>query len=209
MAATKLKIYNGANRELGERKLATLTDNAESRRVLDTMWDSEFIDEVLSAGQWNFAARSALIDIDASVTPPFGYSNAFPKPSDWIRTLAISEDEYFSTPLNEYEDEAGVWYSESDPLYAKWISNAEDYGSDLSKWPANFRLYVETLLASRVCTRITQNEQKTVHLMRLAEKRLIKAKATDAMDEAVGRMPAGSWIRARRGGRNNGQRRGN
>lgn len=209
MAATKLKIYNGALREIGERKLTALTDAVESRRVLDTMWDSEFIDEVLSAGQWNFATRSALVDIDASLMPtPFGYTNAFSKPTDWIRTVAVSEDEYFTHPLRDYKDEAGVWYAEADPLYVGWVSNAADYGNDLSKWPANFRLYVETLLASRVNTRLTQNEHKTEQLFRLAEKRLRKAQATDAMDEAVGRQPLGSWVRARhRYGRSNKQRR--
>ena len=208
MAATKLKIYNGALREIGERKLATLTDNVESRRVLDTMWDSEFVDEVLMAGQWNFAARSAIVDIDASITPPFGYTNAFEKPSDWIRTMGLSEDEYFTHPLRDYEDEGGFWYAESDPLYVKWVSNGEDYGSNLSNWTPNFRLFVETLLASRVCTRLTQNESKTRDLIKLSEFRLTKAQATDAMDEPTRRLPIGTWQAARhRYGRSNKQRR--
>jgi hypothetical protein len=206
MAATKLKIYNGALREVGERKLAALTDSVESRRVLDTVWDSEFVDEVLSAGQWNFAARSALVDIDASITPPFGYTNAFTKPTDWVRTIALSEDEYFAYPLRDYTDEAGVWYAESDPLYVKWVSNGADYGNNLANWPANFRIYVETLLASRACTRLTQNENKTEQLIKLSDRRLRKAQATDAMDEAVGRQPPGNWVLSRHGSRS-GQRR--
>lgn len=197
MAATKLKIFNGALRELGSRKIANLTSNTESRRVLDTMWDSEFIDEMLSAGLWNFAARSALVDIDASITTEFGYTNAFAKPSDWLRTMAVSEDEYFTTPLRDYADEAGYWFAESDPLYTRFVSNGADYGGDLSKWTPRFRMFVETTLASRVCTRITQNESKTRDLITLSEMRKKDAKANDAMDEAAARTPQGTWARSR------------
>jgi len=197
MAASKLSLYQGALRELGERKLSALTDNVESRRVLDTAYDGDFVDFILSRGQWNFATRSALVDIDASVTPPFGFTNAFTKPSDWIRTTGLSEDEYFTHPLRDYSDEAGVWYAESDALYVKWVSNAADYGADFSKWPANFTLYVQTELASRVCTRITQNESKTEQLVKLADKRLRIAQSTDAMNDAPPRTPVGSWVRAR------------
>jgi len=77
MVATKLGIYNSALREIGERKLSALTDASESRRALDTAYDNGFIDEVLSAGQWNFATRSALIDVDASITTSFGFTNSF------------------------------------------------------------------------------------------------------------------------------------
>jgi hypothetical protein len=208
MAASKLKLYNGALREIGERKLSSLTENIESRRVLDTAYDNDFIDFILGEGQWNFALRTGQIDIDASITTSFGYTNAFSKPTDWIRTVAVSEDEYFYLPLRQYKDEAGYWYAESDPLYVQWVSNGEDYGADFSAWPANFFLYAQTVLASLVCTRLTQNEQKTEKLEALARRRAIKARSTDAMDDPSQSLPPGSWQLARHtGGRNNKQRR--
>jgi len=210
MAYSKLKLYNGALRELGERKLASLSVNEEPRRVLDTAYDSDFIDYVLSMGQWNFAIRTASIDPDESVTDSFGYSNAFEKPTDWIRTVALSDDEYQIQPLRDYKDEAGYWFAEADPLYVSWVSNGEDYGGDLANFPAAMQLYAETELASRICTRLTQNEGKTEKLIKLAAKRLTKALSLDAMDQSTMSMPEGNWAQSRRGyGRRNDQRRGN
>jgi hypothetical protein len=40
MSASKLKLYNDALGILGERRLASLTENREPRRVLDEVWDA-------------------------------------------------------------------------------------------------------------------------------------------------------------------------
>ena len=54
----KLSIYNGALNILGERKLASETENREPRYQLDDIWDNDMVDRCLQMGQWNFAARS-------------------------------------------------------------------------------------------------------------------------------------------------------
>jgi hypothetical protein len=66
LATTKLSLYNGALRELGSRKLSSLSENRESRRVLDDIWDGGFRDEILESGLWTFAVRSIEIDRDSS-----------------------------------------------------------------------------------------------------------------------------------------------
>lgn len=208
MATNKLKIYNGALIDIGERTLSSLTESREPRRVLDDVWDHDFVDEILQKGQWNFAARTVLIDYDADVTPPFGYTRAFSKPSDWLRTMGLAEDEKLSLPLRHYEDEAGFWYADPDSIYVKYVSNGYDYGNNLSKWPSNFRRFAELYLASRICTRITQNESKTEKIIKMADDALKKAKSTDAMDEAVGTMPSGRWSMARHGRSFDRERRG-
>lgn len=208
MATTKLQLYKGALVELGERTISSLTEDRKSRRTLDVVWDNGFVDEVLQKGQWNFAARSALIDYDTSVDPPFGYSRAFAKPDDWIRTLALSAEEYFIDPLRNYEDEAGYWYAEEDELYVKWVSNDANYGGDLSSWPVNFSRFVEVYLASRVSTALSQNKGLTRDLIGFSDRLLIRAKSTDAMDEAAKTMPRGTWSRSRHGNSADRERRG-
>lgn len=208
MAVTKLKLYNGALVEIGERTLSSLTESSESRRVLDVIWDNDFIKEVLQMGQWNFAMRSVLLDYDADVTPPFGYTRAFSKPSDWVRTTGLSENEYFRDPLKWYEDESGYWYADPDQIYVKYVSDGDDYGSNFSLWPTNFRRFVEVYLASRVSTRLSQSETKTSDLEKRAMRILSKAQSTDAMDQAIGMPPTGGWVRARRGSSYRSERRG-
>lgn len=200
---SKLSLYNGALREVGERKLASLTENREPRRVLDSIWDADALVTCLSSGQWNFAMRSVRLDYSPSVEPDFGYRRAFNKPEDWVRTCGVCEDEYFRSPLLHYNDEAGYWFCELDTIYVRYVSS--EYGADYSKWPPNFTRYVESWLAARACMSLTQNQSKRDGLERDAEVWLVKAKSTDAMDEATAQLPAGSWSRAR-GGRRTGDR---
>ena len=88
--ADKLTIYNGALNIIGERRLATLTENRETRFKLDDIWDNDFLNRVLQMGQWNFAARSAKIPASTTITPTFGFEFAFPTPFDFVRTMRIA-----------------------------------------------------------------------------------------------------------------------
>lgn len=197
--ASKLSLYNGALREVGSRKLASLSENRESRRVLDSIWDADAVATCLSAGLWNFATNSIEITHSPSVDPPFSYQYAFDKPENFIRTVAVCEDEYFKVPLLHYMDEGDYWYADLETIYVRYVDSGTSYGLDYGKWPPNFTRYVETWLAARACMSLTQNQSKRDALERDAEIWLTKAKSTDAMDEPTKFMPPGTWSRARHG----------
>lgn len=196
---SKLSLYNGSLRELGEGKLASLSENREPRRVLDSIWDADAIRTCLSAGQWNFATNSIELSYSPSIEPAFGYQYAFTKPEHWVRTVGMCEDEYFNSPLLNYQDEGAYWYADLDTIYVRYVDSGTSFGSDYSKWPANFTRYVESWLAARVCMTLTQNQNKRDGLERDAEVWLTKAKSTDAMDEPTQFLPQGSWTRSRHG----------
>lgn len=198
--ATRLTIYNGALLLLGSRKLASLTENREPRRVLDDIWNREGMRTCLSAGLWKFATRTAQLEYSPSVEPQFGYRFAFDKGSDWVRTAALCSDEFFTEPLLEYNDEGDFLYADTDPLYVKWVSDHASYGGDLSKWPANFSRFVEAWFAQQGCERITQGKTKQADLDKKVEKLLTKASSTDAMDDPTKMLPPTSWSRARHRG---------
>jgi len=208
MATTKLALYNGALRILGERKLASLTENREPRRVLDGIWDAGAQRYCLEQGQWDFAMRTAAIDYTASITPSFGYQRAFEKPSDFVRLCGMASDEYFNSPLTAYTDEAGYWFADLDVLYVRYISDDTSYGLDLSLWPETFIRYVETYLAAEACMRIMQNQTAAERLEQRLRKRLTDARSKDAMGGPAQFMPQGSWSRARTGGGWYGRERG-
>lgn len=200
MATGQLKLYNGALTVLGERKLASLAENREPRRVLDTFWDDDAIRYLLGRGLWNFAMRTLRIDYDSGIEPDFGYRRAFPKPDDWVRTAALCSDEYFRSPLTECADEQGYWFADLDQIYVKIVSDDGDYGGDYSLWPTNFTIYAEHWLAWRACNRITQSKTLKADIERDMKRLLAEARATDAMNEPAGVPPAGGWTSARRGG---------
>jgi hypothetical protein len=198
---TKLSLYNGALRILGERKLASLTEAREPRRKLDEAWDADALNTVLQAGQWNFGARSTRLESDPSITPEFGYQYAFEKPSDFVRVMGVCQDGYYNIPLTRYSFEGGYWYADLDQIFVRYVSNDAQYGADYSLWPPNFTRYAEAYLAELVAMGITQSADKKLAAQHEMKRWLTEAAATDAMEQPVKFKPAGSWSSARRGGR--------
>jgi hypothetical protein len=193
--ATQLSLYNGALRILKERKLASLTENREPRRVLDDVYEST-VKACLEQGLWNFATRTAKFTAEVGFVPAFGYKNQFIQPSDYVRLAAISTDEYFNSSLTRYTDEDGSWYADEGTIYVSYISNDVNYGGALSKWPETFTTYVETYLATMAGGRITGNDMDD----KLLRKALVDARSKDAMNEPTKFMPQGRWTQARGGG---------
>lgn len=198
MSTSKLNIYNGALRLLGERKV-TLTEAREPRRLLDDVWDADGVSTCLQTGQWNFAIKSAQFDYDSGIDPPFGYRRVFAKPDDFVRTVGVCTDEYFRCPLTNYQDNNGYWLCDFDTIYVRYVSDDTDYGFNFDKWPYNFARFVEGWFALQIKPRLTGNKSEWTD--RDVDKLLRKAKATDAMEEPPGFQPTGNWARARHGDR--------
>lgn len=197
--ATKLSLYNGALNILGERKLATLADNVESRKKLDDIYDNNFVNRVLHMGQWNFASRAVELQASTTITPGFGFQFAFAKPTDWVRTMGIWQDEFMSTPLTNVSDEARYWFCELETIYVKYVSNDSQFGGDLTLWAPNFTEMTEHYLAMKVAPRLTGLDFNSRVLKADWKIAMTDAKATDAMEDAAKFKPLGSWSRARSG----------
>lgn len=200
MATTQLKLYNRALTIIGERELASLSENREPRRALDLIWDGgAFITACLQQGFWTFATRTIQISYDPSISPDFGYQYAFPKPDDYVRTAGVATDEFFTNPLSQYSDEGGFWFSNNQTLYIKYISNDPAFGNDLSLWPEAFTRYAESSLALQISTRIVQDNAQLDRITKSTMRLLTDARSKDAMNEGAKFPPRGMWLRARTG----------
>lgn len=197
---SRLTLYNGALRLIGERKLASLSEAREPRRILDDIWDDNVVNQALEAGQWLFATRGMEYDYDPSLEPDFGYSRGFVKPTDFVRTTAVCQDEYFQVPLTQYSDEAGYWFADLDTIYVKYVSNGATYGNDMTRWPQSFVKYLQALMASQLVMGLKQNKQARDDMLAVAEEALKEAKSQNAMADPAKFMPASSWVTARSGG---------
>ncbi len=210
MGITRLQLYNNALMLCGERSLATVDENREPRRLLDQVHNSTGIDGCLEQGQWWFAMRAVMIDPDPDIVTSFGYKNAFTKPTDWIATSAVCQDEFFREPLTNYQDERANWYADITPIYVKYVSNDAAYGGDMGKWPSSFADFVAATYAFKVIPKLAGD--KTAQLQALAgppgqpKMGLLyitkhAAKSAAAMTQPAQRMAQGSWTRSRRGTR--------
>lgn len=198
--ATQLSLYNEALRLCGERKLASLTENREPRRLLDQVWDEGALEYCLEMGAWNFANRSLLLQEDPTFTTQFGYRYAFEKPSDVVRLTAVCSDEYYNMPLTRYKEEGGYYFSDLDIIYIQYVSSDAEFGMDTSLYPRTYEKFVAAFMASEIIDRLTQNETLWDKVFKVMQKRLRTARSKDAMDEATKFMPTGRWVNARRGG---------
>lgn len=206
---TQLSLYNGALTILGERKLASLTENREPRFKLDDIWDNDLVNRVLQHGQWKFAKRTVQLTASSSVTPSFGFQFAFDKPTDFIRTIMIAYDEYFNVPITRYSDESKWLFCDAEVIYFAYVSNDSQFGGDLTLWQPNFAEYVEHYLAYKVAPRLTGLEFSERNLQGKMKMQLAEAKATDAMEGPAKFPPRGGWSRSREGFRSGNRDRGN
>jgi hypothetical protein len=192
--ATKLALYNLALMHLGQRKLASLTEDQEGRYYLDEIYDDS-LDYCLRNGFWNFAMQA--VEIDSDVTPNWHYTYGFTKPADWIKTYLISDNESFDPPLLDYQDQGGYWLCNVDPIYVRYVSTTR--GNDVSLFPVDYADYVAAFLASRIFKRITGNgeDELTNFENRKVRPAMRRAKANDGLDQPPGFAPTSSWVRAR------------
>lgn len=198
--ASKLGIFNKAlTQHLGERKLASLAENRESRRVLDDIWDVGLIKSCLEAGQWKFAKRTQKLTYNPDVTPAFGHKFAFDKPSDFVRLAGMYSDEFCQQPLLRYQEEAGQWFASLQDIYVEYISIDNAYGNDLSAWPESFTDFVAASLALRASSRIQGNATDKEGLGSVTGSLLKAALSKDAMEGPTKFLPEGTWNAARRG----------
>lgn len=200
--ASKLTVYNGALELLGERKLASVSEARAPRRRLDSVWDEGGVKYCLEQGFWNFAMADVKLTFSPSITPAYGFRYAFDKPTDWCSTFMISLDEAYSQQLLEFEDQGAYWWANSDTIYVRYVSDAAQFGNDLSLWTQDFALYVSHYFAWRICKSTTGSSTDKDALAKDMEKSLVRAKAKDAMNETTRFPERGTWSRSRRGSSN-------
>jgi hypothetical protein len=198
MAWSKLALYNVACLALGEGPLDGLTDDTELRRQLDSVYSrgDGAIAYFMENGHWNFAMRAVKIDNDSAVTPAFGWTYAFSKPTDFRKLNMISSDEEFITGLNAYEDEADHWHADIDPIYVRYVSDDADYGGDFAKWTETFAIWAGHWMALQVAP-VKMNDTALKDFRKLVRRLLTEARSNDAVGEPTRFPKLSSWASAR------------
>lgn len=193
----KLTIYNEAMLILGQERLASLAEISTSRYALDDAYDG-VVSYCLEQHSWNFAIRVVSIDASTSITPAFGYSYAFDKPDDFVRTLRTSANEDFKPVFldDQFTDEPNYWYANITPIYVEFVSDHVNFGKDLSLWPQSFTDYATRRLANRVSKRIS-GKTPAPDDIKLETMALREARSKDAMNATIKFPPQGSWTMSR------------
>jgi hypothetical protein len=204
VATDRLKIYNGALLICGDRQLASLTEDREPRHLLDLVWNDGGVRYCLEQAQWHFAMRASELDYNPSISPDWGLQRAFDKPTDWVATSGVFQDEYMRNPLTQYADEVSYWFADIDIIYVKYVSDDTTYGMDFAKWPASFTDYVKAYFASRIIRKMPGGADKIDDIEHprtgLLARNLLIAKNKAAMTQPASFPTRGTWAAARHAG---------
>ena len=193
--ATKAGLFNAALTELGHVNLVDTGEPVEAGRVLNEIYDQVVLD-CLASGPWNFAAVNHYPTADTGLVSPFqvGYNYGYAKPTTWVRTIHVSDDQYMVFPLLDYFDDQEIWGADTGEIFVRYVSSDTGYGLDLAKWPHNFRRYVELVLAERACVRLTQDHDLRKDLFTLYGEAYKKALAQNVSDSPRPRLaPSSTW----------------
>lgn len=197
--ADRLSIYNRALAMLGERALASLTENQPSRHALDLQW-APALQFMLEQGLWKNSLRTVEIAPDGDFEAQFGFENVFSLPEDFVDIAMMSATGDMKDPIRDYEIEAASrLYASVEYVYLQYVSNSASYGLDLAAWPEAMVSALVAYLAFLVGPSVTNGRTDKGDAYSIFERRLSEAKRKNAMQNAAKEMPRGRWSRARAG----------
>ena len=197
---TKLSVFNGALRLLGETRMIDADEDNKKGRELRQAWD-DVVRGIFESYPWNCASERVALE-RLSDTPAHTYDYYYAKPDDWLRTIALTRSSNEQDKLRLYVDEAGgeaqpkgrLATSES-TVFMRYIS--EDYLARIGNWPQNLADYVSAKLAYEACQAITGNNSKMDMLYREMSKRRHEATNWDTLQNPPQQLQTGRLVSAR------------
>lgn len=190
-------IYNGALRLVGGSRVTSPTDGSKNANAANDVYP-ELRDDLLASSPWNFATKRQQL-ARSSTAPGFGFSYAFPLPSDWIRTVSVHGDDAGTGPLNYREEVVNsqrAIVTDSPDCYLRYIFRQ----TDPNVMSANFLRALELALARDLAVPIASSNTLEDQLARKAERALARARSVDALGSFPERRPRGTWASVRSSG---------
>jgi hypothetical protein len=184
--ASEVDICNRALQKLGASRITALDENTPNAVACNFNYtiirDREFRKHL-----WNFTLKRVTLAA-SSTTPDFGFSYAFPLPSDWIR----------NNPPNDVDvdwkiEGRSILTSAGDTLELPYVSRV----TDTTQFDELFNETLACALALEMCEEITQSNTKKDILIDEYKRCVMQAKQVDAIEVASDEPVEDPWITAR------------
>lgn len=202
---SKVDIVNRAATKLGDDRVLSLSDDTKVARTFNSMYDI-VRDAELRRNCWNFAVKRA--SIAASITAPdWGFSYAYPLPSDFLRLLDIDGswsdpglDDYISYDNSKFRIEGVgdigkcIVTDMSAPLYVRYAAIV----TDTNMYDSAFVEAFACRLAYEACETLTQSNTKKSALLGDYMMAVREAIQSNAVENPARAMPDDAWIMSRR-----------
>ncbi|MEL6204122.1 MAG: hypothetical protein AAFR47_02255 [Pseudomonadota bacterium] len=175
--ATQLGVYQDALRHLGEARLASATDDVESRYVLDDAYE-DAVDFCLRYAPWRFALVTEASTSSGAGT--VGWAHEHTAPAAMLRSQSVFVSVSGRERPIDYREQGGVFQTNAAAFTLRYISTA---GRAEGGWPEQFASAVAVYLAYLTCDRITGDAVRTAEMEATADRALRNAMETDAVPE--------------------------
>lgn len=197
--ADRLSVYNAVLVILGNRTLASITENRPERLSLDRVWN-DTLEYLLDGALWKFALRTEELQVSDTATSQFGYQFVCELPDDYVRIYRICDNERFRPTLIDFSIEGDFIFTDCAPLYLMYVSDADDCGSDPGKWsPAFVKAFTDELALRAAPGMTSAGAPKIAELEKKAKRSFYIAKSRDSVNQPEAFLPAGRLVRARSG----------
>lgn len=187
---SEVAICNRALQKLGAETILSLTEDSTEGRACNLAYEP-VRDSLLRSHWWSFSIRRAILAASSS-SPAFGYDNAFPLPSDYLKL--VPPDQREKVYMTDWKLENGSILTNDDaPLEIRYVSRV----TDPNKFDALFVEALSARLAMEMCEQLTQSNSKRQLAMQEYQDIIREARKHNAFENPPVEAADGSWITAR------------
>lgn len=184
---TEVNIMNRALTKLGERTIASRTENNERARVMNTIYEP-VRDDLLRENPWNFAIVEDTLAADPVAPISTRFTARFAYPADMLYMISTENRSPYRLIGNFIHSSA------DNSLIIRYIARI----TDASQFDTGFTEALALKLAHEAAPRLSENTSQQDLLFRDYNLALIKAKKFDGQEDDPRVQPEGSWVAARR-----------
>lgn len=163
----KLAIYNNALLLIGQRKLASISEDREPRHLLDAAYDLGAPEYCLEIVQPDFASITAKLNspavssvhaLDSVHTLPADYLTLVKNPHD-DTDVGVYSDDKLDQPVSRYLIEGDTIACEHATIYIRYITSTLTLGD----WTPSFVRVVAAYLAREIAVKLAPDEYEKLN----------------------------------------------
>lgn len=179
MAVTKLTLYNNALILLGQRVLASDTEDRPNRYKIDALYDNGAVDYCLEMVKPRFAAKLETIT-GGTPTLVTGYTYEADLPASFQSLIGVYADPSMDQEITRYTHEADKILSDVEDIYVRYVQDFTTAG--LTNMSHSFGNLVSAFIARELSVTIDPDEYE--NLAGIVDARLEISIANDTDTEA-------------------------
>lgn len=197
--ASKVEVANRTLSKVGDSRITALTDNTKQAREINASFDI-VRDAELRDHRWSFAKKRAQLAASATA-PVFGFTKAFPLPTDCLRVLRVGDVSPGVDLANARNGDSSAFAIEgrqiltddAGPLNVIYIARIED----TTQWDASFVEVFAARLAYEVCDALTASATRKEALAAEYKERVTTATRANAIELPPQPIEDDSWVLTR------------